>query len=86
MKALGTFLAHPGVIHDITPVCSKWLAHPGESAAAEKFAVKMQRKILRQLPAGMRRNVTVVATVHTDATVFLYAQPTLEPVPGAADY
>jgi hypothetical protein len=57
----------------------RWLAHPGELAAAEAFAAKVQRGAV---PNSLRDRVVVAATAHTDETTFLYNQPTIDALPG----
>ncbi|GLI58893.1 hypothetical protein VaNZ11_000660, partial [Volvox africanus] len=51
--------------------------HPGEIAEAEAHAVKLQLRVLLDLPPSELRRLTVVATAHTDVETFLYSQPVM---------
>lgn len=64
----------------------KWLAHPGELAAAEAFAADVQLQALAPLPAAVRGRVIIAATAHTDEATFLYNQPIIEPLPGTESF
>lgn len=54
-------------------------AHPGELAAAERFARSAQRRMLAAgLPAGTDvAAVRVAVTVHISLDTFIYSQPTI---------
>jgi len=59
----------------------KWLAHPGELAAAEAAVVRAQQRVLACLPQALQDRVVIAATTHTDETPFLYNQPTIQRLP-----
>lgn len=52
------------------------------SAAAEAFAVAVQKEAVQQLPADKRDRVTVAALSHTNERALLYNWPTSTTLPG----
>ncbi|BDA47109.1 hypothetical protein COCOBI_09-5640 [Coccomyxa sp. Obi] len=67
-----------------TDTSRRYVAHPGELAAAEDFCTHVQRRIVAQAEehgkhkeeACMR--VHVISSVHTDVEAFIRSQPTLQ--------
>ncbi|EFN50552.1 hypothetical protein CHLNCDRAFT_136887 [Chlorella variabilis] len=52
------------------------LMHPGELAAAERFARDVQQRMLAAgMPAGAAESVRVAVTVHPQLEPFIYSQP-----------
>lgn len=59
----------------------RFIAHPGELAAAEAFCVAAQRAMLRAVMSEeeVTAHVHIVATAHTDLDAFTFGQPLILP-------
>jgi len=59
--------------------CRRFHAHPGELAAAERWAATAQRRLAgaAAAAAGGGRGPRVAVSVHTDVTMFILSQPAL---------
>ena len=78
-----TQVGQPSVsIIAMTPMCRQLYAHPGETGAAERFAVQQQLRALQILTQNEQSRISVVATVCTDFDTFTYNQPAIVRMPG----
>ena len=64
------------------PTRRQLYAHPGETGAAESFAVQQQLRVLQTLALDVQSRISVVATVCTDFDTFTYNQPAIMRMPG----